>query len=130
MGWTKSFFLLSSLLKNRPVMSMAPQLMEIMGKTDYRLHKLQNLGAVSRSIILQKTQQLREASNGSSFCTYMYRAQGGKQKLLLPHIQSSGEGLEETRVGVEQKSDKEVQRRCRQKTRSSSDAGKDKNVSS
>ena len=51
----------------------------LMGKTDYRLHKLQNLGAVCRSIILQKTQQLRKASKGSSFRTYRAQVEAKRE---------------------------------------------------
>ena len=41
-----------------PVHNMGME--RICGKVDYRLEKLKNLNAVSRSIILQKTQALRE----------------------------------------------------------------------
>ena len=43
------------------------------GKVDYRLQKLGTLPAVSRSIILQRCQQLRDGQN-PSFRGYMYRA--------------------------------------------------------
>ena len=39
----------------------------LMGKADFRLQKLQTLPAASRSIVLQKTRALREASQGPSF---------------------------------------------------------------
>ena len=42
----------------------------LMGKADYRLQKLQTLPAASRSIVLQKTRALREASKGPSFRSF------------------------------------------------------------
>ena len=46
-----------------PVTNMAME--RLCGKVDYRLHKLKQLETVSRSIILQQTEALREASNTS-----------------------------------------------------------------
>ena len=42
----------------------------LMGKADFRLQKLQTLPAASRSIVLQKTRALREASQGPSFRSF------------------------------------------------------------
>ena len=42
----------------------------LMGKADYRLQKLQTLPAASRSIVLQKTRTLRDASKGPSFRSF------------------------------------------------------------
>ncbi len=41
-----------------------------MGKTDQRLQKLQTLPAASRSIILDRTQKLRDASCDKSYRSY------------------------------------------------------------
>ena len=45
-----------------------------LGKTDYRLHKLKSLEAVSRSMILQRTESLREESS-KSFRSYRKEAE-------------------------------------------------------
>ena len=52
----------------------------LMGKADQRLKKLQTLGAASRSIVLQKTQELR-ASKGAknAFRSFTKRVEARKQ---------------------------------------------------
>ena len=52
----------------------------LMGKTDYRLQKLQTLGAASRSIVLQKTKALREASQDPDFRSFRKKAELKREK--------------------------------------------------
>jgi hypothetical protein len=52
----------------------------LMGKADYRLQKLQTLPAASRSIVLQKTRALREASQGPSFRSFRKAVEMKREK--------------------------------------------------
>jgi hypothetical protein len=54
----------------------------LMGKTDYRLQKLQTLSAASRSIVLQKTKVLRKASQDSNFRDFRKQVKIKREKEL------------------------------------------------
>ena len=81
----------------------------LMGRTDYRLQKLQTLGAASRSIILQKTKALREASQDPGFRSFRLQAQKKRDKevewnaKVKEQFKSSAEKKQEAALGQERK---------------------------
>lgn len=67
-------------LDDTPVNNMDME--RLMGKADQRLHKLQSLPAASRSIILKRTQALRETHEGPSFRSFKEAVQLKREKEL------------------------------------------------
>ena len=81
----------------------------LMGKADYRLQKFQTLPAASRSIVLQKTRALREASQGPGFRTFRKAVEMRREKELewresvKEKLSSDAEKKQEVALGQERK---------------------------
>ena len=81
----------------------------LMGKTDYRLQKLQGLQAASRSIVLQKTAALRDASASSSFRSFRKQVEAKRElevqwnKKVAKKFKDDAEKKQEAAVGQERK---------------------------
>ena len=81
----------------------------LMGKADYRLHKLRTLPAASRSIVLQKTRALREASQGPSFRTFRKVVEMKRERevewntLVKEKFSSDAEKKQQVAIGQERK---------------------------
>ena len=74
----------------------------MMGKADHRLHKLRTLPAASRSIVLQKTRSLRQASQGPSFRTFR-KVVEMKSKRVKEKISSDAKKKQQVAIGQERK---------------------------
>ena len=80
-----------------------------MGKTDYRLQKLQALPAASRSIILQKTRARREASQGPGFRSFRDKVEAKRElevklnKKVADKFKEDAKKKQETALGQERK---------------------------
>ena len=81
----------------------------LMGKTDYRLQKLQALPAASRSIILQRTRALREASQGPNFRSFKEQVEAKRElevewnKKVNEKFKDDAVKKQETALGQERK---------------------------